>query len=218
MNQIRCAAFDVDGTLLDSHETNYAAAVETIQELTGRTIDREFFQTIFGLSGYDTGKLIYPQDPNRYFERAAQKEADYTIRLALFPAVLAMLHSLKDAGIRLAVVTGRTRKEYENNFSSFGLDGLFDPIICADDTGKAKPDRAPMDLLVQKTGLDPQEIVYIGDTENDSASARAAGIPFYLAGWGTSDPQIPADRLLQTPQELETLLTGKKPSFEKQDS
>lgn len=42
MTKICCAAFDVDGTLLDSQETNYAAAADVIRELTGREIDRFF--------------------------------------------------------------------------------------------------------------------------------------------------------------------------------
>lgn len=206
MTKICCAAFDVDGTLLDSQETNYAAAADVIRELTGREIDRDFFRTIFGLSGYDTGRLVYPQDPAYYFERAAQKENEYADRLSLFADVVSMLHRLKAAGLVLAVVTGRTRDEYRAGFTPFGLDALFDWIICADDTEKPKPDRAPMDLLLKKTGLKADEVVYLGDTENDSRSARAAGIPFFLAGWGTQNPQIPACKLVHSPQEFAAIV------------
>ena len=42
--------------------------------------------------------------------------------------------------------------------------------------GIKKPDPRIFDSALEQTGMKPKEIVYVGDTEDDTEAARAAGI------------------------------------------
>ncbi len=65
--------------------------------------------------------------------------------------------------------------------SELGLEEFFAAVVVSGDIGIKKPDPRIFHLALQRTGLQPEEVVYVGDTEEDVVGARAAGIlPIYL--------------------------------------
>lgn len=52
------------------------------------------------------------------------------------------------------------------------------------------------------TGADCGQMLYIGDSEYDSLSARNSGTDFALAVWGSKGRQIKADYYLKKPLDL----------------
>lgn len=56
------------------------------------------------------------------------------------------------------------------------LSGYFQSIIISGDVGVKKPDPRIFAPALKETGLQPSEVVYVGDTEEDVAAAKAAGI------------------------------------------
>jgi putative hydrolase of the HAD superfamily len=60
--------------------------------------------------------------------------------------------------------------------SAFRLDDFFEVIVISGEIGIKKPDPEIFRLALEKTGLGPEEVVYVGDTEEDVAGARAAAI------------------------------------------
>ena len=42
--------------------------------------------------------------------------------------------------------------------------------------GVKKPDPRIFDSALDRTGMKPKEVIYVGDTEDDTKAARAAGI------------------------------------------
>jgi len=64
----------------------------------------------------------------------------------------------------------------------YELDAFFDTIIISGDVSVKKPDPAIFSFALEQTGLSKDEVVYIGDTNEDVAGAMAAGIrPVFLA-------------------------------------
>lgn len=57
-----------------------------------------------------------------------------------------------------------------------GLEEFFDTVIVSGNVGIKKPDPRIFHLALEETGLQPEEAVYVGDTEEDVVGARAAGI------------------------------------------
>jgi putative hydrolase of the HAD superfamily len=53
---------------------------------------------------------------------------------------------------------------------------FFEAIIVSGDVGTRKPEAGIFHLALHRTGLKPEEGVYVGDTEEDVVGARAAGI------------------------------------------
>jgi putative hydrolase of the HAD superfamily len=56
------------------------------------------------------------------------------------------------------------------------LGRYFRAVVVSGDVGVKKPDPRVFDPALRETGLRPSEVVYVGDTEDDVAAARAAGI------------------------------------------
>ena len=79
---------------------------------------------------------------------------------------------------RVAVVTGRPRKDCEKFLSVHGLKELFPICICMEDA-PAKPDPKPVLLACERLGLHPSVCIMIGDTPDDIRAAVSAGaIPY----------------------------------------
>jgi putative hydrolase of the HAD superfamily len=56
------------------------------------------------------------------------------------------------------------------------LDTYFATIVVSGEVGVKKPDPAIFRLALQRTGLRPEETVYVGDTDEDVTGSLAAGI------------------------------------------
>jgi putative hydrolase of the HAD superfamily len=62
------------------------------------------------------------------------------------------------------------------------LEPFFDTIIISGDVGVKKPNPAIFSIALEQTGLSKNEVIYVGDTNEDVAAAMAAGIrPIFLA-------------------------------------
>ena len=57
-----------------------------------------------------------------------------------------------------------------------GLTHFFDSVVISAEVGIKKPDPRIFDSALEQTGMKPEEVVYVGDTEDDTEAARAAGI------------------------------------------
>ena len=60
--------------------------------------------------------------------------------------------------------------------SELGLIHFFDSVVISAEVGVKKPDPRIFDSALEQTGMKPEEVVYVGDTEDDTEAARAAGI------------------------------------------
>ena len=56
------------------------------------------------------------------------------------------------------------------------LTDFFDSVVISAEAGVKKPDPRIFDSALEKTRMKPEEVVYVGDTEDDTEAARAAGI------------------------------------------
>ena len=104
------------------------------------------------------------------------KQVRDSIRYRPFPDVLPTLRSLRESGKTLAVVSN-----WDPALPTFlvqlGLAEFFAFILPSAEVGVEKPDESIFSLALQRLGLEPQEVVHIGDNyEADVIGARAAGI------------------------------------------
>jgi HAD superfamily hydrolase (TIGR01549 family) len=113
------------------------------------------------------------------------------------------IKQLNLSGIKTGIVTSKTRAEFTDDFTPFGLNDYFSLVVCADDTEKHKPDPEPILKFLELSGVDKSKAVYIGDTKYDSACALDAGTDFALALWGAkSHENIKATYMLNDPKEI----------------
>jgi phosphoglycolate phosphatase-like HAD superfamily hydrolase len=76
----------------------------------------------------------------------------------------------------LGLVTSGDRQRVCRQLRAFELTRVFRARVCGGDTAEKKPHPAPLLLALGKMKLGPNECVYVGDTPEDLAMARAAGV------------------------------------------
>ena len=83
----------------------------------------------------------------------------------------------------------------------------FEHIILVEDTTEHKPAPAPMLEYLRRTGANPGNVVYVGDTVYDEQCATSAGVSFARAAWGSHQDIPNATYNLKTPNDLLALTT-----------
>lgn len=215
---LRAVIFDMDGTLGDTLPLCVESYRRCVGELTGRTPEAEEVEALFGLS--DRGVLggllgMSPDDPELPMEKFAniyeQLHAEYAPHP--FAGVRELLERLAAAGFRLAVVTGKESYTALPTLRFFGLSESFDMCLYGDPYCNVKAQR--MREYMQCTGLNPQEVLYVGDMPTDIQQARQAGVRVACAAWApdasryeTSCRALRPDAYVRTIEELETVVNS----------
>jgi len=120
--------------------------------------------------------------------------------------VAGLLRRLREAGVRVAVITTDHRAETEETLRIMGVAHLVDLLICGDDNLLPKP--APDTLLAtcDKLGVKPARAAVVGDTVADLLMAQRAGAGLKVAVLtGAGDPallQAHADVVLRSIEEI----------------
>jgi putative hydrolase of the HAD superfamily len=88
------------------------------------------------------------------------------------PAVLRRWHG---AGLRLAVVSNFDRR-LQPLLEGLGLADLFEAVVVSSRAGAAKPSPLPFQIALEAMDLPPSQVWHVGDSPEDGAGARAAGV------------------------------------------
>ncbi|MBL9051480.1 MAG: phosphoglycolate phosphatase [Tabrizicola sp.] len=178
--------FDLDGTLIDSAADIHAAANNVFQN---NGLKPSSYQTVRGFIGNGVGVLVsrllvhqgMSGDGDLHQELVAQFVKNYEEAFdltTLYPETLAALESLAANGHQLAICTNKPEVPTRAALRHFGLDRFFRVIVGGDSLAERKPHPAP--LLAAVAELGPAKSLFVGDSEVDAETARAAGIPFAL--------------------------------------
>lgn len=93
----------------------------------------------------------------------------------LYPNVKSTLEKLKADGYHLVVITNKPTKLVEPVLSAFGIYHLFDTTLGGQSLPKIKPHPDPMWFICEKFAIQPNELLFVGDSENDVIASKAAG-------------------------------------------
>jgi phosphoglycolate phosphatase len=85
------------------------------------------------------------------------------------------LQAFQAKGMRLACVTNKPFDFALPLLEKAGLRQYFDVVYGGDSLPRKKPDPLPLLKVCEDFGLDPRQVVAIGDSSNDAQAARAAG-------------------------------------------
>lgn len=203
--------FDIDGTLIDTAKIHLTSLERTLERLWGK--DKVFpdLKFTFGIPGVRSMELLGFSDPE-----AAHKvwEEEYTacskeMGIELFEGMREILEKLKDTKTPLGIITSKNRREYEEDFDRRGLADYFACAVTASDTSRGKPFADPMLEYLRRTGADPREVLFFGDSVYDMDCARAAGVDGALVLWGSLNPEgIEADYQLEDMEEILSFVKG----------
>lgn len=176
--------FDLDGTLIDS-VPDIAAALNKVFINEGQAPFTQAEVTSF--IGHGLPSLVRKAMMARGMELTAHEalstkvqaeyQADSSSRTRLYPHVRETLERLQSAGHRLGLCTNKPETAALLILQDLNLARYFDKVIGGTE-GRLKPDPAPLHETFAALGNGPR--LYIGDSEVDAQTAKAAAIPFLL--------------------------------------
>jgi HAD superfamily hydrolase (TIGR01509 family) len=209
--KLTAVIFDWDGTLLDSYHADSQAYLSMFRELG----------VSWGMQELD---LHYSPDWYNVYHAAGIPELRWTEadkiwrgfygahRPELMKGARKVLSQLSKRH-RLGLVTSGDRKRVESQLREFALLPLFRSRVCGGETERNKPDPGPLLAVLKKMRVKAEECVYVGDTPEDLAMSRAAGVraiavlgPFPTEKrLRAAKPEFLLERLEELPALLKTL-------------
>jgi putative hydrolase of the HAD superfamily len=93
----------------------------------------------------------------------------------VYDDVPAPLRRWRSRGLRLAVVSNFDAR-LPALLDELGLTPCLDAVVFSSGAGAAKPDPGPFQQALQALGLEPPQVWHVGDSPEDVAGARAAGV------------------------------------------
>ena len=176
--------FDIDGTLVDNEKVVIATWQETILQLFGKHYETSDLNFVLGIPGVTTMERLGAENPQEAFVVWGQNFIKHKAEIELFPHIEHTIAALKSKGLDLGLVTSRTHDELNNDFALGEIIGNFDTIICVTDAPRPKPNPDPLLVYLERCGLSPDEVLYIGDSDYDYHCAKNAKVDFGVASWG----------------------------------
>lgn len=183
-SKYKVIGFDLDGTLINTLPDLTLVANSMFSAAGLPTVNQEKVLTWIG-KGADIffQNAIAHTDKSFTAEELTQMRANFDKYYAtyvceestLFPNVKETLEQLKENGYPLVVITNKPTKLVEPVLSAFGIYHLFDETLGGQSLPKIKPHPDPMFFICNKFGIQPEELLFVGDSENDVIAARAAG-------------------------------------------
>ena len=209
--------FDLDGTLLDTLEDLATAANRALGTLGLPAHPTDAYRVFVGDGLRTLAERILPGEQRsaaQVDELVAAFEREYSRtwneRTAPYAGVPEMLDRLTGDGYRMSVLSNKP-----DAFTRLCVEQLlphwtFAPLYGQRPGVPKKPDPAAALAIAVELGLDPAEVLYLGDTATDMHTARAAGMAAVGVLWGfrTADElrAAGARHLITHPGELAPLL------------
>lgn len=177
------AVFDLDGTLVDSDAALQAPF--TALGVDAATIPLGLpFGEACEIAGVTAEAYLAAYDPTS---------------VQPFPGVIEMLAALDT----WAVCSNKARDSGLRELDRLGWSPTV-AMFSEDFDGRPKQ----LIPLLHALALPADEVLFVGDTSHDRASAAAAGVRFALAGWNRRARAEPGDLVLSHPREVLGLLNG----------
>ncbi|NWG44998.1 MAG: phosphoglycolate phosphatase [Alphaproteobacteria bacterium] len=187
--------FDLDGTLVDT-APDLTEALNAVLEARGRA--RVTPHTVRTMVGHGAPAMIRAGF-SATGEAAREAEMDELLTLFLdhysanlsrlsrpFPGLLPLLDTLMARGVRLGVCTNKREALSIALLEALDLKRYFPVVLGADSLPVRKPHPDHLLGTIAALGGDRSDALMVGDSETDLATARAAGVPVLLVGFGYS--------------------------------
>ena len=192
--EIAAVAFDLDGTLVETLPDLHESAVRMLAGIGQPPVPESEVRAYVG-DGVDrlvkrllTGRPDGEPDAALFEKAANDFRSHYATVLTRashpFADAVATLETLRSRGFKLACVTNKPARFTEPLLQGLGLTGYLDMTLSGDSLPRKKPDAMPLLHVAGAFGIDPAQLLMVGDSPADTGAARAAGCPVFCVPYG----------------------------------
>lgn len=178
-------AFDLDGTLIDSLPDLHRAVNKMLADVDCPPISLAETQSFIGHGIPNLVRLAAAARglPAEDLPELTRSMVAHYMRAPAaetrpYPGVVALLERLRAEGWLIGLCTNKDIAPAREILAELDLARHFDVVIGGDSLGVKKPDPAP--LFATFEALGGRALLYVGDSEVDADTAKAANLPFAL--------------------------------------
>ena len=187
---IECIVFDLDGTLVNSHETIYKSTIKALEKLDlDSTINENQFYNLLGhhfKDIFDECNIEVP-DVDHFINVYKGIYFDFIEDSHLYENALNLFEQLKINNIKTGLLTTKGQDQAEKISNHFGFEKYLNAIEGRKNGISIKP--APDQLLkiCEELNIDPKNALMVGDTELDILCGKNAGSKTCAVSYGYRD-------------------------------
>lgn len=185
MKKYKAIIYDIDGTVLNTLNMNMYPLMKIIKEETGEDWSFEDVLKFAAYPGMKVMEELQIKDKEKTYARWVKYVNEYEEGATLYDGFNEVFEKFKQANFIQAVVSAKTKEQYEIDVVSKGIDKYMEAAILANDTKKHKPDPEPLLECLKRLKLTSDEAIYIGDALSDYIAAKNAKMDFGYAKWGS---------------------------------
>jgi phosphoglycolate phosphatase len=205
MNDVSVVAFDCDGVLFETVEANRAYYNHILAHFGRPAMDEYQLHYVHIHTVQQSLAHLFADDADRQAAMAFRAAIDYgqfLKYLTIEPHLKALLDWMRNR-YKTAIATNRT-DTMDRLLREFGLADRFDLVVTSLDVERPKPFPDPLFKILSRFRVEPRQAVFVGDSEVDEATARAAGVPFIAY----RNPALEASWHIESLKDLEGFLQG----------
>ncbi len=210
--------FDLDGTLVETapdlagalNHTLASAGLPTVTLADVRHMIGDGARALLSRGIAAAGREVDDDQLSEWFDRLLEHYWHHVADTSHpFPNVVRELEGLRARGAKLGVCTNKPIALTEKLMAELDLARHFGAMLGGDSLPVRKPDPAHLLETLRRLDVAPDRAVMIGDSGNDVAAARNAGLPVVVVSFGyTAVPpaDLGADILIDDFAELPAAL------------
>jgi len=176
---IKAVIFDVDGVLVDSRDSNVDFFQKLLPKVGYSKPSREEVLKHFHLPLKEALAEIIDTTDNAELLRIMTIGNEKVVRdtaLLKFPESLEQILKELKKKYLIGIVTSRNQAGLDVVFSIKDIKSLFDVVVVREHYQNRKPHPEPLFVASDRLHINPDEAIYIGDSNIDIEAAKAAGM------------------------------------------
>lgn len=186
--------FDLDGTLLNTLDDLANAGNYTLTQMGYPTHDIDKYRYFVGNGIPKLVERFLPSDATDEIKKTGFEimcsyyEKHMNDNTKPYDSVIEMLETLKENGIRTAVVTNKAAT-FANEIVTNYFGNLIEKVYGSIEGFPKKPDPYWVEKAIFEFGADKSDVLYVGDSGVDMLTAARAGIVSVGVLWGFRDKE-----------------------------
>jgi len=210
----KAVIFDLDGTLSDSiHSIKYCCDW-AVEPYGYGPFSEEQYKYFVGDGAANLVKRALAAGGDKdgiHFEEAFARYREIfrencMYQVVPYDGIRELLGALKERGIKIAVLSNKPHPETINVIEALFGKGYFDCIQGQKENVAIKPSPEGVFQILRQLSMEPEDILYLGDTSTDMKTGKSAGAYTIGALWGFRErrelEESHADAIIGHPLEL----------------
>lgn len=206
MSRFATIVFDFDGTIANTLPLIYQTFNTVLEPRIGRILPDAEIRSHFGPPDQVIlGRYVDETEREIAFaEYIELYERDHNEHVYLYDGMYDLLQTCKDEGIRIGIMTGKSRVSANISLRELGIEHFINILVAGDDVVMPKPHSEGVIAAIAQLGhIEAEKGAMVGDSAADIYAGRGAGLYTIGVTWGVPEhddlraakPEVICDRV-----------------------